>query len=672
MFTKGYPQNQTMTYAGMFWLLVAQLVVILPLAVYLPLWLLPVLVFSAAWRYRVMKGYLQKPGVVSKFVVGVLGIVGLAFSGLQHASLDMMASLLVLGFAFKSLEVFTRRDAMVVILTGYLLVGVHFLYSQSMFSALYGIAAMTLLTAAMIAIQANSARIHENVKLAGLMLLLCLPLMVALFVFTPRLSPLWTLNLSSGHAKTGMTDRMTPGDIANLSQSDDLAFRVTFNGERPAQHELYWRGLVLQHFDGKTWTQFAADLSPEQLKHQLRAKAQDIKRSLVKKGFGRQYEVIYERSAQSWLFALAPVVDIQGEAIFGSDYRIMAREDVIEPLLVKITSYPEALKAVHLSARDRRLALQLPANENSQSKAMAERLYQQATSVDDYIQKVLNRYQQQDFYYTLRPDALPDKNSIDEFLFESKKGFCAHYAGSFVFMMRAAGIPARVVAGYQGGEWNEKGNYLAVHQYDAHAWTEVWLENQGWVRFDPTTMVAPQRVEQNLETAVQEEGSFLESQVLAPAKHKWLDGLRQQLDASQYAWRRLVLGYDKEAQSQMMQRLFGEFSVTKVAISVGAIFAGLILFWSLFLGLARKRQQEALEHRLYRRFCAVLAKKGINRELAQTPADYAQVASAHTPHLRESINSFTTLYTELCYAPTSDALRQTSLVKLESLLKTLK
>lgn len=669
MFTKGYPQSKPITYAGMFWLLAAQLLVILPLAFHLPIWLLPVLAFSAVWRYRVMKGYMQKPGAVSKLIVAAMGIAGLSLSGIPHVSLDMMASLLVLGFVFKSLEVFTPRDAMVVILTGYLLVGVQFLYSQSMLSALYGIASLTLLTAAMVAIQTHSTRISENLKIAGLMLVLCLPLMITLFVFTPRISPLWTLNLASGHAKTGMTDRMRPGDIANLSQSDDLAFRVTFNGERPAQNELYWRGLVLQHFDGKTWTQFANELSAEQIKQNLRSNEADIKRSLEKQGFGRQYEVIYEKSAQPWLFALAPVVEMQGEANFAKDYTIFAREDVIDPLLVKITSFPEALKTVNLHYKDRRLGLQLPAKQNPQAHALATRLYSKASSAEDYIQKVLSLYQQQDFYYTLRPERLSDKHSIDEFLFESKRGFCAHYAGSFVYMMRAAGIPARVVAGYQGGEWNEKGNYLAVHQFDAHAWTEVWLENKGWVRFDPTTMVAPDRVEQNLEAAVQEEGSFLENQMLSPAKHKWLNGLRQQLDVSQYAWRRFVLGYDKDAQSQMMQRLFGEFSITKVAIAVGAIFVGLLLFWTLFLGLATKRKQEAIEHRLYRKFCAALAKKGVVRELSQTPADYAQLAAAQNPHLSEPIEHFTKLYTELCYAPASDSLHQSTITKLKQLLK---
>lgn len=675
MFTKGYPQNNSITYAGMFWLLAAQLVVILPLAMYLPMWLLPVLVFSAAWRFRVMKGYMQKPGMLSKFLVGALGIVSLASSGLQHLSLDMMASLLVLGFVFKSLEVFTRRDAMVVILTGYLLIGVQFLYSQSMLSALYGVASLVLLTSALIAIQSNHSRINDNLKMAGLMLLLCLPLMVTLFVFTPRISPLWTLNLASSHAKTGMTDRMTPGDIAHLSQSDDLAFRVTFEGQRPEQNQLYWRGLVLQHFDGKTWTQFAEDLSPEQVKERLHTYELAIKRSLVKQGYGRQYEVIYEKSAQPWLFALAPVVDIQGEAFFGSDYRIMAREDVIEPLLVKILSYPDALKELMLADMDRRATLQLPEKKNPRTHAMAERLYREAGSVEAYIQKVLALYRDQGFYYTLRPEVLSDKDSIDAFLFDSKRGFCAHYAGSFVYLMRAVGIPARVVAGYQGGEWNEKGNYLAVHQYDAHAWSEVWIKEKGWVRFDPTTMVAPERVEKNLETAVQAEGSFLESQVLAPAKHKWLDGLRQQLDASQYAWRRFVIGYDKDTQSEMMQRLFGEYSLTKIAMTVGAIIVGLMAFWFLFLGLSRQgRHQEAQEHRLYRQFCKVLAKKGVVREPWQTPADYCQIAAAQHPQNSVGIHEFTSIYTRLCYpsGAVTKSLYQQSILQMRKLLKSLK
>lgn len=697
-YSKGYPQNKQITYAGMLWLLAAQLVVMLPLMFYLPIWLLPVLIFSTGLRIRVMQGRLTQPGALTKTVIGGVGIGGLFISGIPVISLNMMASLLTLGFAYKSLEVIQRRDGIVVVLTGFVLVGVLFLYSQSMLTALYGFLSVTVLTATMIAIQQSKStfsldaqadskarnsrtkslssgipnNIMPNLRLASLMLLLCLPLMLVLFVFVPRFAPLWTVALPTSHAKTGITDRMTPGDIANLSQSDELAFRVTFSGERPPQNELYWRGMVLQHFDGATWTQFDEELDSEALRSRLKTSEHQMKKRLVKKGYGRQYEVIYEKSAQPWLFALSPVVDIQGDALFGSDFRIMAYQDLFEPILLKLTSFPQALREVDMSESARKLALQLPEKGNNKSRELALELFRSSISPQDYIQKVLNRYSHQEFFYTLRPPTLTRTNSIDDFLLGSKKGFCAHYAGSFVYMMRVAGIPARVIAGYQGGEWNDKGDYLAVHQYDAHAWTEVWLENKGWVRFDPTAMVAPERVEKNLETAVKAEGSFLENQILSGVKYNWFDGIRQQVDSSQYAWRKFVLGYDRDARNSLVKRLFGELSILKIVSLICAFFIVMIATWFVVLGLGKKQQHEAVEHLLYRRFCALLVKHGIERKCSQSPAEFNQLAIVQVPELSTEINEFTQVYTSLCYVDNEVDEQQKLINRLKALIRAIK
>ena len=673
MFSKGYPQDKQITYAGMLWLLAAQLVVMIPLVFYLPIWLIPVLLLSAGWRIRVMKGHMEQPGFIVKLIIGGLGIAALTGSGMTLVSLDMMASLLMLGFSYKALEIIQRRDGMVVILTGFLLIGVLFLYSQSILTTAYGIFALAVLTGAMIAIQqSNGHTVIQTLRLSSLMLMLCLPLMIMFFLFAPRFPPLWTVPLSSGNAKTGMTDRMTPGDIANLSQSDDLAFSVKFLGKRPKQNELYWRGIVLQYFDGNTWTQFAEDLNPEAVKSKLRTSVQAITHRLVKKGDSREYEVIYEKSSQSWLFALSPVLSIKGNAFYGSDFRIIANRDILEPMMLTLVSYPEALREVNLPKSSRDLALQLPEHGNEKSRALAQRLFTSSSSKQDYIENILNRYQQQAFYYTLRPPLLNSSNSIDDFLLNTKKGFCAHYAGSFVFMMRAAGIPARVITGYQGGEWNNNGNFLAVHQYDAHAWTEVWIENQGWVRFDPTAMVAPDRVEKNLETAVSEEGSFLEEQAFSMTKNKWLNKLRKRLDSTQYAWRRFVLGYDKEAQAQLLERLFGEMSVQKISVIVGGLFSAIILLWVMFLGLGRRHSSEAVEHQLYRRFCDLLEKQGVKRKPSQTPQDYSHFASTQLPGLTKEINAFTKIYSTLCYQPDQQSIHQQHIHHLKSLLTNMK
>jgi len=670
---KGFPQDNKVTYAAMLWLLAAQLVVMAPLAFYLPIWILPVLFVSAAWRIRVMKGHMDQPGILIKLFVAVLGIAALSVSGLKLVSLDMMASLLMLGFAYKTLEVVQRRDAIVVLLTGFLLIGVSFLYSQSIFSAFYGVFALIVLAGAMIAIQqSKSHSIASTLRSSAFMVLLCLPLMLVFFIFSPRFSPLWTIPLEASQGKTGITDSMTPGDIAKLSKSDELAFTATFQGELPKQSDLYWRGIVLQYFNGKTWTPYKNKLDFNQIKDRLRTSRTELRNTLVKKGYGKKYEVIYEKTGQPWLFSLSPVVDIRGDAFFATDYSIIAERNIVEPTMLSIVSYPETLREVELPEEIRQLALQLPPQGNLKSRALAKKLLRESASKQDYIKTVLGRYTQQKYYYTLRPPVLGDEDTIDRFLFESKRGFCAHYAGSFVFMMRAAGIPARIITGYQGGSWNAKGGFFAIRQYDAHAWTEVWLENQGWVRFDPTARVAPDRIEKNLEEAVKKEGSFLEGKIFSMSKYKWLSSLKNKLDSTQYAWRRFVLGYDSETQQGFLKRLFGEITVYKIALIVGGFFMVIILFWGMFLGLGRKTEKEAQEHQLYRRFCDLLANKGVNRALSQTPDAFSQYAAQQLPQLAGEIHSFSRLYSELCYNPEKQKNSQQSIKTLKVLLNKIK
>lgn len=663
------------TYSGMIWLLAAQLLVMLPFAFYLPLWLIPVLGLSAWWRLRVLEGKVAQPSHTAKLLVMVLGVLGLIGSGLKFPSLDAMAALLLLGFAFKALEVVYRRDALVVIFVGYFLVALQFLYAQNMGAALYGVLCLTVLTAALIGVQFPTAEwtaaqnVRQNLRLAVFMLLQCLPLMVLLFVFAPRFQPLWTLPLATGQGKTGISDRMAPGDIESLSQSDELAFRVTFKGARPPQNQLYWRGLVLNHFDGKTWQQFAKSYETWELKNQLTRLYTFNRDQLQVKGMPVEYEVVYERTGQPWLFTLTPAVQVQGDVIFGADYRIMAHQDLQAPLLLQVTSYPDAIRDTQLSPAMRQLALQLPAQGDARTRALAQQLRQQAGSEQAYLDAVLQRFRQQQFAYTLRPPNMGETDTIDAFLFDAQRGFCAHYAGSFVYLMRAAGIPARVVIGYQGGAWNDKAQYLSVHQYDAHAWAEVWLAGKGWVQIDPTSAIAPERAEQGLEAAVKSEGTFLANQRFSTRHVAWLNAVKQQLDTVQYGWQRWVLGYDSAMQRDFFTRLLGQFSAQRMVLLVGGLFVLIALFWVLSLGLARRREREAVEHQLYRQFCATLAKHGVTRAQGQAPSMFARQAVQALPKQAEVIQTFTRVYESLCYDPEADstlAIRQ-----LRGLLKRL-
>lgn len=648
--------DKQITYTGMIWLLCAQVVVMLPFALQLPMWLLPVLLFAAGWRLWVILGKATQPSTVTKLMLIGLGLWGLGLSGLRFPSLDAMAALLLLGFAFKSLEVIEKRDALVVIFIGYFLVALQFLYDQSMLAALYGVFALSVLTAALIGIQqtvsafSSAQQVRFNLRLAFVMLLQCLPLMVVIFLFTPRLPPLWHLPLPSGQAKSGISERMAPGDIARLSQSAELAFRVSFEGARPAQSELYWRGLVLNHFDGREWQQFAEDYELRHLQAVIKQNYSFQPQRLEQQGTAVRYEAVYEKTGQAWLFTLTPAVEVDGDVLQVADYRIMAQQPLQAPFLLKATSYPQSRRDLQLDPLMRQLALQLPPQGDQQARQLAQRLWQQANGAESYVNKVLAYFQQQGFYYTLRPPLLGDSNTIDNFLFEAQRGFCAHYAGSFVFLMRAAGIPARVVTGYQGGEWNEQGQYLAIHQYDAHAWTEVWLQGQGWVRVDPTTVVAPERASQGLETAMQAEGSFLEDSWFSVRKLPWLNELRQQFDSVQYGWRRWVLGYDSDTQLQLLRQWLGELSIAKVASFAGSFLVVIVLLWLVLLGLTQRAPKMAAEQRIYQTFCHKLAKRGVRREKGQTPRGFAQQAIQVLPQQATQIEAFTRLYEDLCYA----------------------
>lgn len=645
------------TYTGMIWLLAAQLAVMLPFVFDLPVWLVPVLLFAAGWRLRVLAGLASQPGNVTKLALVLLGGGGLLLSGLQFPSLDAMASLLLLGFAFKSLEVVQRRDAIVVIFIGYFLVALHFLYTQSMLAALYGTVSMVVLTGALVGVQQSVAEfsaaqnVRFNLRLALMMLLQCLPLMAAIFVFAPRLPPLWSLPLAHVQAKTGVSDHMAPGDIEKLGKSDELAFRVSFQGKRPEQSELYWRGLVFNHFDGREWRQFEQDYDATQVAGALQTNFRWRPDKIQSQGEAVAYEAVYEKTGQPWLFTLTPTVEVSGDVLQGADYRVMAREALQAPFLLKAVSYPQAQRDLTLDPQLRSLALVLPANSDPRSRELAGRLWRETGTAQAYIDKVLARFGSLGYEYTLNPPTLGGRDTIDAFLFDTQRGFCAHYAGSFVFLMRAAGIPARVVVGYQGGEWNEAGQYLAVHQYDAHAWAEVWLPERGWVRVDPTTVVAPSRTEQGLEAAVRAEGSFLADSVFSVRKIAWLNTLNQQLDTVQYGWRRWVLGYDSAQQAELLKALLGSLSVSKVALLAGGVFGAIALGWLVVLGMTRRQAKEALEHRLYRQFCTALAKRGVQREPGDTPGAFAAAAEVALPKLAGVIREFTQVYEGVCYAP---------------------
>jgi transglutaminase-like putative cysteine protease len=633
------------------WLLAAQVAVIAPHVVRLPIWVVAVCAGCIFWRVMVYQGRWNYPGRLVKisFVLG--GTIGIPLGYRTVLGLEPAVALLVIAYALKLLEMHHKRDAYIVVLLGYFVAMTQFLFYQTISWTLFIFAAVTMITAGLIGLNQTRTHLRPTVtlKTAGLLVAQSLPLMIVLFILFPRVPPLWTVPMPSQVARTGVGDTLSPGDIASLTQSADLAFKVTFDGKVPPSSQLYWRGLVLSRFDGRTWTQepgFAR--SPWTTGEEEPAWAGNIERL----GRNVSYSVILEPTQRNWLFTLTvPDVPEERDLVLLRDFRLGSRESIRGKLRYQVESSLDYRLDPELSGYWRYRSLLVPEGSNPRTRELAAALFSESTDVEDYIRRVMRMYNLENFVYTLRPPLLESDNTIDEFMFESRRGFCEHFAGSFVFMMRVAGVPARVVVGYQGGEFNQFGDYLAVYQYDAHAWAEVWLEGRGWVRADPTNAVAPERIERGLEAAVEDEATFLADSPLSlwGRQTLWLADLRLQLSAIGYYWDSWVVGYTPTAQAAFLSRYLGKVDRKRMGMIMLGLFFGLLGVIAFFILMKRPNRALAPPDREYLRFCMALEKQGIARRIGEGPLDYADRVTRQRPDLRGPVSEVTGLYVHLNY-----------------------
>ncbi len=569
---------------SLLWLLATAVAALLPHAQHLPLWMWLLVIMATGWRWLTHLGRLPYPGKVIKLVAVVLASLAVITAFDRTLSLESATAFMIASAVLKLFEMRYQRDGYIVIFLSFFVLAVAFLFDQGILSALYGIVCSWLLLTALVALHRNPLRADDaqdtrrTSMMAAKILLASVPMMLVLYLLFPRLAPLWSLNLHSSSAITGLSEEMSPGDIARLGQSDELAFRVTFSdGRVPAREQLYWRALVLDQYDGRSW-------KPAGLARTV--KWHPAGRTLGDDDADFDYEIIQEASGQKWLYALRGMSAQQAHTGVSVDERLVSRRTIHNRTRYRVISRPDiVIDGDFLPEPWRSVNLELPSQVNPLTRAKAVTLQQQTVSAEEYLQRVMDGFTREPFFYTLRPPTLGD-NDIDDFLFNTRRGFCAHYASAFTFMARAAGIPARVVVGYQGGKWNEEEQYLTVRQYDAHAWAEAWLEGQGWVRFDPTAKVAPQRILYGLERAVADEGSFLEEQGLTARALReigWLNRLSLEFDSLNYYWQRWVLSYDGQRQKNFLQTVIGLQDYKRGLYFLGSSFAVFFLLATLWL-----------------------------------------------------------------------------------------
>ena len=628
--------NATIQLRHLFWLLGGLALVAAPHMPRLPWWLNLIALILFAWRVYLGWGEraLPRKWLLTLFVAGGVFAVYLTYRTIFGR--DSGVALLVLFLSLKLLELRHQRDAIVLILLTYFLALTNFFYSQTLPTAGLMLVSVLVNTASLVHFAAPRRALRANLKTAGVLLAQAAPVMLILFFLFPRVQgPLWGLPQDAYSGVTGLSDSMSPGLISRLSQSDAIAFRVKFQKDAPPMRQLYWRGPVFWHFDGRTWR--PGEFRPfGQLKFEASGAPYD-------------YEVTLEPHNHNWLFALELAAKLPPGANVTSDYMLISRTPVRARMRYDMRSYTSFAIRGADEADEIRRGLQLPRGFNPKARKLAQSWAASINSDAAIAQKALSYFREQGFVYTLEPPLL-GRDSVDEFLFGSKQGFCEHYASSFAFLLRAAGVPARVVTGYQGGDINPVDGYMIVRQSDAHAWAEVWLNGRGWVRFDPTAAASPVRVESGVAAAVPATDPL---PLMARTTLIWLRGVRYNLDALANKWNQLVLSYNPERQREFLTRVgMSEPSWESMAMTLFWGVGGLLALLTAWL-LRRIRTADPVQ-RLWLRFCAKLGKKGSPRSAHEGPADFVARTAERYPGEAERIRAIGERYIALRYGELAD------------------
>ncbi len=626
------------------WLLAAVALVVLPHLPRMPWWITLFAVGVGLFKLSLLRRPQQQlPGVLLALMT-VAVTAGVFFSYSTLLGKNAGVALLIVMLALKLLELRALRDARLLIYLSYFLVITNFLYTQTIPIALYMFVATLVITAALSVLTHSSREraVSNHLRLAAVLLAQAVPIMLVLFVFFPRVAgPLWGLPRDAYAGMTGLSDTMTPGAISSLAQSDATAFRVKFFGPAPDPGLRYWRGPVLWHTDGRTWSPGRIGSYPRKPPGVLQNRGEAVR-----------YAVTLEGHDKPWLLALDLPVQISMRALYTVDFQWLSYGPVRERIRYEATSWPHYHTGT-LEPQLRKAALQLPGLVSPRVQALVKDWRTRADSDHAVVQQALDYFNTQPFVYTLRPPRLGD-DPVDEFLFGTRRGFCEHYAAAFVVLMRSSGIPARVVTGYQGGEYNPVGDYWLIRQADAHAWAEVWLPDAGWLRVDPTAAVAPERIEHALDLDLQESGAparfrLAETGLLA---HSWRR-LQFAVDAVNNNWNQWVLSYGPQRQLELLAALgFKQASWREMALSLLLLTGTCLLAVALWMLVKTPGPSDPVLQ-AWQRFCQRLARLGVRRAPSEGPRDLARRAMAAHPELGAQVRSITDLYIRLRYGRSS-------------------
>lgn len=635
---------------SLLWVIATLLLAAIPQLLLMPWPLVLACSLPVAWRVIAhLKQLPPLPAWLRYLAVG-LALIGLAvtYGGLfgRRASVSLLTVML----ALKLLECHRIRDARLVVSFSFFLCTTQFLFTQGLIMPLYGAATVMVGLVALAQLHRTEAFSQRPASVTATapvlaelgfslrLLLLALPVCLAFFILFPRWgSPLWGVPETTLDARSGLSDNMSPGSIENLFMDDSTAFRVEFTGSVPRQSELYWRGPVFWNYDGKTWSSsfYGRNIVAPSLPQET-----DV---------SWRYRVQLEPNERNWLFALDYPTAAPRDARITMDFQLLQRQAVTQLTQYRMVSNPEFSDSPNLQKTIRDIALDLPVDMNPRTRQLIEQWRMESPGDEALISQALQWFNQEPFHYALNAPLL-GHHAIDSFLFDTRTGYCEHYASAFTVMMRMAGIPARIVTGYQGGWYNPEADYFLIRQSDAHAWSEVWLPERGWTRVDPTAAVSPLRVERGSLDAIDQPRHLLD--------FDWIRSFRNSLDAMEKRWNTWVIDYNFQRQSQLFAGLgmdqMRPLGLISLLFAVLAVLAAILL---PILWRTRGPGSRDPAQLIWQKFLKRLQRAGYRSQPSQGARELATAAAVKLPEQAENIIHISDLYNRYRYSQESPGIQ---------------
>lgn len=617
-------------------ILLALFVAIVPHLFFLPVWVVAWCGFMWGFVLVCIRYNRPLPGRTIRNALAFAGIIGVLLT--YHARIDAGAyvSLLAVMAAIKPFEISGHRDRMIVLFLAYFIVITSLLESETLWITLYMFVSVLVTTAVLVRVNDPAGRFREHFRVSAVILAQAFPLMLVLFFLFPRVEGGMVGITRSDTGISGFTSALNPGAVSRLAEDDSVAFRVAFEDDIPDFPDLYWRGIVFSRFDGSAW----------QRRRQL-SRAPDTEE---KSGIRKNYEVMLEPHGSRWMFALDFPSKIPETGVLYEDFTM-----VFDAPVHRAKRYSAASRIRKYSgptSPPSEAYLRLPGSGNPRTRKLGARFAGESGNAGDIADRVLKHMRRQEFSYTLDPPAL-GKNPVDDFLFESQSGYCEHYASAFAFLMRSAGVPARVVGGYLGGDYNPFGDYLIVRQSHAHAWVEVWEPGRGWLRMDPTEAVAPERISSGVRGAFSAgEPGGIAQRYLRPVSELFRQ-VQLGLDAVSINWETWFTGYSFEQQKTILERLgipHSRRSGFAVLLAASLVLVFLLFGAYVFGHLRGKAEKPDRAARLYDVFLGKLLRAKVKKHHWEGPLEFAERAVRLRPELEKEIREITALYVDIRYS----------------------